>query len=371
MLMPKLSQKRIKWLLYNWSPYKLNTMVCKLQFYFRYIDPRKLYLIRPAASILVLGSAIHLALELFFSPQMKNGYKSPESFFSVFKSIWQAAINGETWRKRQWSWQEARFDYENQQWQLFYLAKKILYNFYWKNIPYFWDSNLIKPQTEKVLLDPHFGPQGKYTLYRRVDRLQIWPAEDGRLKAYLIDYKLGAGRRQEMLKGKNLAHIMENWIYKTVEKSFEFPYPLAGSYIYPLSDPNRPNLFIADLKILDVKVKIDDIRPLTEKELKVLEMPSDAQFAALRDVVVNAKEELESALCNQRFVPQPGDHCKICQFESDCKELLKNWDGKMPLSFSKRAAVLGGFAALNSQKGRQLRLKLKPSGMRRKKKLLK
>lgn len=369
MIIPKLSQKRIKWLLYDWSPYKLDKFVCGLQFYFRYIDPRKLHLERPAAGILVTGSAVHLALELFFSPRMKRGYKSPESFFSVFKSIWHAAINGETWRDRQWSWSKAYFKSEQEKWSLYHFARLILYNFYWKNISYFWDSSLIRPQVEKELIDPYFGPQGNYTLRRKVDRFQIWPNENGKLCVYFIDYKLGTGQRQEMLRGRDWAHIIETWIYMTLEQSFEYPYLLGGSCIYPLGDYSNPNLFIGDLEILGVKVKIDDIQSLTKSELKTLEMPSDAQFNALKDVIVNAKEKLESALCDEKFVPQPGDHCEICQFRPDCKEILEKWNGRTPVSFSKRATVPADFVPSSRQEGSQMRLKLKPSGMRRKKKL--
>jgi hypothetical protein len=345
-----LSPQEVRELLYVWSGSKLAALVCPLSFFLKYIDPRRLSSQRPLPGFMVAGSAVHLALQLFFSPRLKSGYQSPESFFGLFKAIWAAAIKGESFGHHSWSWSKAEFKREGDEWSLRYLAEKALNNFWHKNISYVCSGE--RPEVERRLKLTNFGKNNEFTLIRVVDRF-----EKRDTKVYAIDYKLGRAERQQSIQSWDT--VIEGLICSTL-----FGERFGGSFIYSLNDPSKPSLYCDDLILLKIKAETSGIRPLQLGELIKLEQPTDRHFAALSEALEKACQEVEEMLCTGRIVPQGGSHCQGCQFFVDCQKMLGSWEGESPRLFKSSS-----FAPLTEQvqPGTQLCLALKPSGRKSRK----
>ncbi len=366
MYLPALSDKDVKDLLYRWSPSKIKAWYrCQLESYFNYVavdeNGQRLNQQKPEVPILATGTVAHKVLELFFAKRLKKGYQSPETFVATFKSMWWAAVKGEKWRNKKWNWSSIGFKQEEDRFKFLNWVIQALPSFYWKNIDYFVDQlpDLKRPLVEFKFKDEHFGYRQKFTLERIVDRVQIWPDENGKLKVWLVDYKVGNASHQLRLEGHDIAQIAETWLFLHAN-STGFDYPLGGSLLYPLSDPNRTNLFMSDKLLLQVKRENGLFGPLKREELISMPLPTEHHFCLLSDLVMKAKRELAEALQRRKFlVMSSSDSCRFCRFGKECRQEVSQWKGRQPQPLVLQRRVTGRKAGVSAMKGKQLRFRFR------------
>lgn len=166
----------------NWSESKLRQFEqCPLAFRLSYIDKIEV----PQSENKVFGSTIHYLLKRFFD--LKNGYKSAESFTNSFVGFYLGVKKGEHGPNGYWERpillrQRSKEDYIG-------LGIALLKKFYEENQPYR-DGTYPKPHIlEKQLKFRHHG----FWLTAKLDRVQ--PSEAGDI---IYDYKTGLDNRSEI-----------------------------------------------------------------------------------------------------------------------------------------------------------------------------
>lgn len=318
----RIESKSLYRLYYNWSVSKLRDfLMCPFYFYLNRIirlHKKSNVDIRPKPPF-IFGKIIHEILYRFFSDKMVNGFKSPESLEHIFSGVWFAFSKGESFAGMtpDWPWKAIDFKSENQFWAMRQQGMEICRNFWYKNIHYFKDKDIIRPLVEKGFSDDNFGPNGEFWLYGIIDRIEFLKTNQG-LRSYLIDYKSGFTNYTSAYLEKDFQFTFYQWLYSLSWK-FGNEYacaPLKGMAIYPLK-------------------YIDNHEPLSISELKQVPLRNVNKLSELENIIVDTKNRLENYLNQGDFPINPGNHCQnLCPFEKQCSYYLSKYQNINP-RFSK------------------------------------
>ena len=287
---------------------------------FRFIYVDKLTV--PIKAKKAFGIAIHQLLKMFFSPRLKNGYKSAESFTRVWVNCWCSMVkNKKTFGKE---YPPIKFENSDDPEKYLGLGTAMLKNFYYRNIEYL--RSLPRPIVEKPLYSEIHGVK----IMGSPDRIQ--PLENG--KTAIIDYKTGWAKNIDIF-FYQLQFAFYSYLYLTNAHKLKTG-KLTKLALYNVISKD-PKIYIPLKEITNP----EDIEPITINDLKEVPLPTIGHFELLGRLVEQAKEYVKTVLEKRfqkekeffcfgdtqsgTFTPHPGLHCAIwCDYQEECEKFIQS-----------------------------------------------
>jgi len=227
---------------------------CPLAYWFSYV----LRIPTPATASLVIGSAVHEALERFFKGIQKDEPVSKESLLQYYEDAYTREHKGKPLITDR--------DHD--------LGKQALDSFYEANAPKF-----PKPLALEKDFSFHIGG---HQVRGKIDRVDAADASD---EVLIIDYKTGKSRSNEKESDLDFA-----------KKSLQFSvYALAAQKCFNWKVREFQFLYVYDNLILSTT---RDAQQIKDTELKILEIAEKIQA--------------------ENFEARPAMHCRYCEFNRLC-----------------------------------------------------